>query len=1732
MLANSKKRVLSLFLAFVMVFGLLPTAAFAAANDGQIGKYVELNADDTIQAGTETATSTKTIQDPNGYVIMSKDITGTDKENEFLVTLKVETTEQESTMTAASGADVVLVFDVSTSMDYTTGGTAPGGRGWKLSNTRWTALKEAAESFITGLLANSKNRVSIVIYGGWNGWSGNPKVHKTICNWTSNAQTAINTFKNYDVVCQDYVYKDGVTNKTSLRKAYLNDDGTDYGATNCQAGFRGAWQALNARPNDASTQENSQYVIYMSDGEANEYYDGYGSESAAKSEAGVLKTKYPDSTLYTVGFGLGDNGNSVMSPSGKNGNKAVDRYYPADDADELEIVYNNINTAITLRSKAWEVTDPMGAMIEFGEIKTAVGTAVAREENGTLTWTIRKDTPGASYDKTMEGKKYTFHPYELQYTIRLKTESSGFAAGEFYPTNKQTKLTYVFSNAEGNIPEDAELKEAFFKVPTVKGYLGSLSFRKEDGRGTPVTGAQFTLNCTCGDPVHGAAASGTSLNGNVTISNIPSGHTYTMAETVPANSDFDQSKAETYTVTVDYGKVTVTDSKNTVVYSDAENKKDMTVINYYKPQDLPLNLTKTWVPEAPAGVTEITVTVDRITGYDQNDKPVFDGTGAYQHEIKVTKNGDTWTGSASLPTRDINDNTTITYGVVGETGASGYDLVSGTSMNLVNVSNGEDTIQLKKIWNTPDQTGEAVTLRVKGSDGSVKDVTLDGTVDSVETTAWAATLNLPSYDAEGKITYSVVELDRTGAEKSTGVVELANGAYTVSISGGTVTNTIQQDYYGTLSVTKTWEDDGNSYDTRPVEDVTLVVTRSSNGETDPAFEKTVTFDPIYGLDETPEAVAVNTATYTFEETFDVYDADGKLYTYTVAEQGAVTENQVTTIAGKDGAEYGVTYPKQNVTLVDGAAELMALNTLDGDQVTITVSKTWKGPGTEAATGKATFQVKDGDTVVDSCELTGDDSHTFTLPKPAASYDVVEVAVEGYTTDKTVNDEKTAYSFTNTIGQSTFDITGTKAWTGVPEGENLPETVTVILNRNGEKIDEDVITAAEGWNYAFEGLDKYDLTTGKEYVYTVTDSVGGFTATDGVKSNGYQLTNAFVPDYWKTSFEVIKAWNDGGNADGDRPESIYVGLYAGDTFLKYAELTSDTWKHTFTDLPKYATDGKTPIQYTVKEGTVAGDVFTPAGASIELDGVTYTILIAGGQITNTRDSETGGSTVTYSVSKIWNGPTSADVAFGLFRNSETTPIQTITGGEMTAAQATDAVWSASFAPVDKFDGSGSRYTYTVKEGTVADGVFTPAEGTITLGGETYTVEVREPVGNSYTFVNTVQDAHTFSVTATKTWENIENVTLPETIQLQLLANDVKSGDPVEVKADAEGKWTHTFTGLAKYDGAYEPITYTVEEVGAYDSTSVESDGVAAVRLVKYGNDYYEVKCDGLNVTNTYTSTDKYCYRVDRVYNYYLDDVLQSGKTVTKTGELQSGEANAYITNLDTDAYKSQDEMSSYQYVSGTPTVVIADVEKVGVQLVEANHEYVITLVYELREESSDPGPGPGPDPTTRYDLVVKYLEEGTEEVLASEYSTRKAEGSSYDVTAQTEKTISGYTVTDITGDDVIGNMNSDKEIIVWYVRETDIDPDPTPLDPTPGDDVDIIDDKTPLDDGSGIATGDGDEVTIVDDPTAMGNLPQTGTMARSAVNPTTTLGLLALSLSMAAAGLAITIGRKKEEEFED
>ena len=164
-----------------------------------------------------------------------------------------------------------------------------------------------------------------------------------------------------------------------------------------------------------------------------------------------------------------------------------------------------------------------------------------------------------------------------------------------------------------------------------------------------------------------------------------------------------------------------------------------------------------------------------------------------------------------------------------------------------------------------------------------------------------------------------------------------------------------------------------------------------------------------------------------------------------------------------------------------------------------------------------------------------------------------------------------------------------------------------------------------------------------------------------------------------------------------------------------------------------------------------------------------------------------------------------------------------------------------------------------------------------------------------------------------------------------------------------------------------------------------------------------------------------------------------------------------------------------------------------------------------------------------------------------------------MSARTEREIEGYTMTDITGDPVSGTMNGNKEIIVWYVEDTDIDDDDTPLDPKPpvdpddpdddpdknpetdpDDDVDIDDGETPLnpapgDDG---ASGSGDpdgsgtpDLDIVDDDTPLGDLPKTG-MVAAPVNPTVTAGIVAMAMSMAATGMYFLFGRKKKDDEDE
>ena len=114
---------------------------------------------------------------------------------------------------------------------------------------------------------------------------------------------------------------------------------------------------------------------------------------------------------------------------------------------------------------------------------------------------------------------------------------------------------------------------------------------------------------------------------------------------------------------------------------------------------------------------------------------------------------------------------------------------------------------------------------------------------------------------------------------------------------------------------------------------------------------------------------------------------------------------------------------------------------------------------------------------------------------AYTYTVDEEPVEGYIT--TVSGS----NLINTI-TGTTSVSGTKTWRA-PEGTELPESITVILNRNDEPVARKKVTADDDWSYEFTELPAYSEDGRTAYTYTVDEeSVAGYNK----EVDGYDLIN--------------------------------------------------------------------------------------------------------------------------------------------------------------------------------------------------------------------------------------------------------------------------------------------------------------------------------------------------------------------------------------------------------------------------------------------------------------------------------------------------------------------------------------------------------------------------------------------------------------------------------------------------
>ena len=305
------------------------------------------------------------------------------------------------------------------------------------------------------------------------------------------------------------------------------------------------------------------------------------------------------------------------------------------------------------------------------------------------------------------------------------------------------------------------------------------------------------------------------------------------------------------------------------------------------------------------------------------------------------------------------------------------------------------------------------------------------------------------------------------------------------------------------------------------------------------------------------------------------------------------------------------------TTDNGTGSLMAdVENTTNASVSVAVKKVWKDENNSDGlrpTGLKIELLADGEPTGKSVNLNADNNwvgQINQLPKCKDGKEIVytwkEPNVVGYTlTGTTTSGSLTTLTNTHEAEKTTVEVK--KVW--VDNGEH-PTDVEVQLYADGKVLGDIVkLNAGNGWKYSWNNLCRNVRDDGvvREIKYTVAETKipeGYVAKITGNASTGFVITNTKdtgklviekefdiqIPEEepeeeeMTTDIEIVKIWDDNNNADGNRPKSITVHLYAGGEEVRSAKLTAaNGWKHKFGELPKFVNGH--PITYTVKEDPV-------------------------------------------------------------------------------------------------------------------------------------------------------------------------------------------------------------------------------------------------------------------------------------------------------------------------------------------------------------------------------------------------------------------------------------------------------------------------------------------------------------------------------------------------------------------
>jgi hypothetical protein len=491
--------------------------------------------------------------------------------------------------------------------------------------------------------------------------------------------------------------------------------------------------------------------------------------------------------------------------------------------------------------------------------------------------------------------------------------------------------------------------------------------------------------------------------------------------------------------------------------------------------------------------------------------------------VTLNGSGNTWTHTETGLLKYRDDGTEYLYTWRESSVPANYTMTQSGD-TITNKLDARISLTLTKIWkdnhNAYNTRPSRIVVHLTRSDNSVMALNMTGSGDT-----WTLTVdNLEKYDSSGN------EWGYSWSEDGDLV-----GVYDVVADGNTLTNTL----IGTteISMTKSWVDNSNAYNTRPTSVEFEIVQNGSN------VYKTVTLS------------GQNNEWNHTERNMPKYDSEGVLIEYTVREK--------TNVAGYRASQNGTTVTNS----------LYALASVRG-------TKTWKDNSNAYNFRPADLTLKlyrslDGSN--ESQEVTATPTWTkdgntwnyeFTnLPLyengVKINYTVSEVVPENYKNTTNGND------FVNTLFGK-VEINGTKTWkyNGAPDRAR-PDEITVILLRNGEQYKSQTLTADnmtssdedEGtavWEFSFTNLDKYD-SNGVLYEYTIEELEVDQYVTEVSETD---ITNTYNPDL--IDIHVDKIWlND---TEDDRPGKIEVELLRDGEVIDEVELNNETgWEYDWEDL---------------------------------------------------------------------------------------------------------------------------------------------------------------------------------------------------------------------------------------------------------------------------------------------------------------------------------------------------------------------------------------------------------------------------------------------------------------------------------------------------------------------------------------------------------------------------------------